>query len=1314
MSKNYDISVMLKDLKIAFFEIYEQYLKLKFKYRIRTSLNFLLLVSFGRFASEITTYGYKLIDIIASYLQKINVAEWKIIFLEIVLNLLLGGNILSLTLFGLIFLVFVLLKVLEIVYGTKELEPPLSQLFQKPIKYIERKVIRLDHTLQEISSINSKIPLPLLSVVCSDKNKISILGEAGSGKSTELENIAWTLNENNNLFPCFIRLRNYINQDISSFLPPGWEAIGKDKLIVILDGFDEIEGKNRNDAKRQINNFTQNFPEIKIIISCRRNFYNVELKDSHGTLQGFVTYEIVDLSDEDIREFIKKELGDKENEFMGSLNRAGITNLLKNPFYLIHLVVIFSRNNELPSTKSDIFENLFEARFSFDDKHYTHSFNLRESKVSINKLLERVGLAMELLGRNYITEEEFQELIEAKNDRELIKSCTAFTKKEEGKWQFEHNNFNEYFASKALSKQNITTIKSFIAFSTPAERIKPTWVNTISFLIDLFPQGLLLDELIGFILNKDLNIAFKFEDDKISPKKRNEIFKKIFKYYKEKDIWINFSKYTEANLAKFSKSQETINFLLEEITSPNTRIVKLNAIHLLGYFNLENINSDNVKDVLLNLLDDDSSDNNFKHSIITALTNSKLNNENTIKVIIKKVGQSEDSYIRASLYYTLLQSNILDDNIEIFIDGYKIYQKRRQEDRANSLMNEYTNLKEGFKKVKSTIALKKVLSFIITINSSDFEHTRTDSILECLVTNGIEAFYHDSTIFNNFYDLLIKSGKNYNQDMIKCLLNFFDETVTREKVYKALLSIPADERSGMLLAIVSNLELLNLLIEKYNANIFSDEDIKSIIWDIRQYNTEIYSEFERLIKENTNYNIVAIPDHYKIRKLKDQSEFDLLFTPDEFRKKVHEIVGHLNKEILSFDEIYDLEEWHNPSPLFPHIVLEYLWKSAREQNITKTEIDDILNNEKKFNDELIGIIHGKLESSQDLVVNNFQKEFIFKWFSDNVEQFSFQTAYYYQDGIYSVEAKAIYIWFFYRKFHFNLSEIKLLDMLSFDWDDNNKMVGIDYLESEIEESKITERIKKNLESDIMSEDVLKNHVEYILRHNLTENYSFIIQEIVNKKRNEVKRIEIFDLYFNKTHATSSIIENLPQIDNKHVKWHIIDRIWEYNPSLISEYLQNLFLLEQSIETRLIVAEYLIEINDISALDFYINWIIENKHLPNGRFIGKNLDKVISIDSLPYLMKLLKFHYQESTTQDHFNRTDAIVLHALFRIGVVSESNFIKVYQALHDFINENKSQLDNVKFLNFNLERLEDEFYLTKTENFTIDQVVEKLKVLSL
>ena len=276
------------------------------------------------------------------------------------------------------------------------------------------------------------------------------------------------------------------------------------------------------------------------------------------------------------------------------------------------------------------------------------------------------------------------------------------------------------------------------------------------------------------------------------------------------------------------------------------------------------------------------------------------------------------------------------------------------------------------------------------------------------------------------------------------------------------------------------------------------------------------------------------------------------------------------------------------------------------------------------------------------------------------------------------------------------------------------MVGIDYLESEIEESKITERIKKNLESDIMSEDVLKNHVEYILRHNLTENYSFIIQEIVNKKRNEVKRIEIFDLYFNKTHATSSIIENLPQIDNKHVKWHIIDRIWEYNPSLISEYLQNLFLLEQSIETRLIVAEYLIEINDISALDFYINWIIENKHLPNGRFIGKNLDKVISIDSLPYLMKLLKFHYQESTTQDHFNRTDAIVLHALFRIGVVSESNFIKVYQALHDFINENKSQLDNVKFLNFNLERLEDEFYLTKTENFTIDQVVEKLKVLSL
>jgi hypothetical protein len=1302
----------------SFFDIVERLLILRRKYIIPASLNLLLKLAFGRLVIEIASFSSKGIDLLITSLEESNIEKWKIIFAKILLVTFFGGNIYTLLLFLLIFLIVAVLKALEIIYNKRESKHASKQVFKKPVRYIERKIIKIGYKHTDNSNyINES--MPLLSMVSSinDENKVALLGEAGSGKSTELENIAWALSTaNKELFPFLIKLSEYVNQDIPSRLPPNWEAIEKNKFILILDGLDEIESKNRNDARRHLAKFTEDFPEIRVIISSRRNFYNIESKDSSGTIQGFTSYLILDLTDNDITEFLTRELGQNIIVFLDSINNSGIYELLKNPFYLIHLVELFSTNNTLPSTRSEIFENLLEARFSFDTKHYRHSYDLKEIKVSIIQSLEKISLAMELLGRNYITEEEFQKLIPLKEDREIIKACTAYTKKVEGKWQFEHNNFNEYLASRALQNQSLTTIKIFIAFQTPTERVKISWINTLSFLIDkLSPEDQLSKELIDFILTHDPKIVLNFEGDKISIRRRSEIFKKVFEHYKKKDIWINTSKYTESKLAKFAESQETIDFLLNEIQLNNSRITKLNAIHLLGYFNFENLNPVEVQKILLSLLDDTQYDNNFKHSVISALTNSKLNNESVIKTIIEKLGANEDQYIRSSLYYTLLRSNILDDNIEIFIEGYKIYKNRKRDKNTAPLMNEFTNLKEGFKKVRSPLAIKKVILFIIENDNFELE-IGVDSIWESLVKNGIEAFHNDPSIYDDFFNLLLNFERTYKIDLINNLLNFFYKTETQERVYDTLLSVSAEKRSGMLFAKVCNVELLKKIIIKFNTKNISDQDLKSIIWDIRRYNYELYPEFEKLILSLTNYKLepAIILDFNKIQIIKNQNNFDLLFNPLVFKERVEQVFKELGKEELSSDEIYDLgkDDHTNPFPKHPEIVLEYLREHTNQRTVTKKEIDNILIDDAKLKEVLIDKIYHELNNDHHhLIVSSDQEKFIHSWVKDNIQIFDFTKAYFQTNGSPFVKNKAILLWFFYRKFHFEYSEEILLDMLSFDWTEKNNMQGIAYLENILDENKIKERIKKNLEEGIQDEGVLKNHIEYALRKNIIETYNLIEKEIENKDRSELNRSEIFDLYFDKTHDIK-IIPFLPKIESTYLKWHIINKISTFNPLLLKDYLNGLLSEEQNIETRLNAAEYLIEINDINALDFFITWIIDNKQLPNGRSISRRLDRLISIDALPYLMRLLKFYYEQDS-QDPFDRIDAFVLDALYRIGLTSENNFIEVKKTMEEFIRENSERFENVRFLFLTLERLEDEFYLTKSENLNIDNVIERLKILS-
>lgn len=126
--------------------------------------------------------------------------------------------------------------------------------------YIPRKVFNSEES-NRLSKyvINENQKNDILEVI-KEKKRIVLLGDGGTGKSTELQRIASALSvEVSGFYPCLVFLNKYVNQNIEELLPPGWEILSESSLLIILDGLDEIESKNKNDAIRKIELFTEQY-----------------------------------------------------------------------------------------------------------------------------------------------------------------------------------------------------------------------------------------------------------------------------------------------------------------------------------------------------------------------------------------------------------------------------------------------------------------------------------------------------------------------------------------------------------------------------------------------------------------------------------------------------------------------------------------------------------------------------------------------------------------------------------------------------------------------------------------------------------------------------------------------------------------------------------------------------------------------------------------------------------------------------------------------------------------------------------------------
>jgi predicted NACHT family NTPase len=368
--------------------------------------------------------------------------------------------------------------------------------------------------------------------------KVMVLGKPGSGKSTFLKYLAMQCNAghfNSHLVPIFIPMKYFYQAQerpslleyIAHVYAPNTEAeiefitnleelMHRGRVMILLDGIDEVPDTSQQRILRQVREFTEKFSLNQFAIACRMAL-------PEYVLENFIQIQVADLDLKQIINFVRKWFDaqpDINVDFLiGKIREnPSIQTLARNPLLLNLLCLVFEQTSEFPDTQIQLYEqgmqillNQWDDQKSLEGDEIYRQLSLKTKQDLLDKIALRICFWGEYFvqksdlvqyiieSMNQLTDPETNLETSPKDSEAILKSIEAqhglLVERTPGIYSFYHPTFQHYFTARAIVKsQNPQSLLGLVNSVT-----QPIWREVFLLTNEMMSNS---DELLRLMKNK--------------------------------------------------------------------------------------------------------------------------------------------------------------------------------------------------------------------------------------------------------------------------------------------------------------------------------------------------------------------------------------------------------------------------------------------------------------------------------------------------------------------------------------------------------------------------------------------------------------------------------------------------------------------------------------------------------------------------------------------------------------------------------------------------------------------------------------------
>lgn len=1099
---------------------------------------------------------------------------------------------------------------------------------------------------------------------------IILLGNPGSGKSIELQNLAitfWEKRENFNWIPFYRPINTFISSsEIVDYLPKDWKNIPY--LIIILDGLDEIS--HSIEFKTKLDRFlTENTnTKIKFIISCRTNIYENTIKN----IREFDCFVLKEIPYPNAIAFLNKKYNIDSEDIFELYHNSNQQEFLQTPYYLNLFGRYYQQTKKLPTNKVQLIENYIENRLEDD---YKVKYKNKELDKATTKLVcKKVALAMEAMQVSKISEPHLNSLLK-KDKKQFVNSCFVELVFDENQWKFEHKNVQEYFVASVLKDLEFEDIIKFIRIDDNHNITHPSWLNSISHLINLLEkEDPKLEELIKWLVKNDSEVLFKADRDRVSDEFKAIVFQNYFnKRCVQDTLWIRKYDADVKDISRFANCKENVNYLYSVFKNPvNHRRTRISALDLISLMDFEFLKNE-IKSSLIGLIKQPILNNDFSFAafLIDSFRELKFykEDEESVKIIVDYHRHIDHLEITNSIFKLINEvdcNSYLDYIIETAPKTLDNSKRKYQRKHNLSTLENHT-LKEILKKLNTTKGCLFELEYYLK-NKHHFDIKKED------VEESIKKISRLYKVESILFDKLVKfclANEEWLFDFEEIIFSFFFNTSNREKAFYKIYNLKNefDKVRRLLTYLVSEKEFDFILKEYINGNI----EKKQIFYfrnNLSHINFDLSLKFQDYIIKETGFDfnneILKTETRNKWKEFNEnkmQKEFDLLFDKEKLLLLTEEYFKRYKNKILTRDnQLDDRKEYYSSLELqekFPQNFIYIIYSSFPDKE-TVVKISDV---KQKINNDLFLIknIKSKLQNDKgnNIKVNNIQLNFIKDWCFREIKNVDF-TAYSNYNNINRIKCEALL--FFRDRFKFKYPKEIVLDFTEvYDEDYFNRYRDKSMfltITNEVNIDLVIKRVIENLEKEISNNLVFWNNCLFALENNISSVYYKIEEFIMRDDVSEPIRSHILEKYFEKTNNIDLLKELIDfKFENDNgdlLSWTSLKLLIEKKEfDFVVKKVIECLSLDLSVKNRIECIKYLMRCNYEDTFKLFNSWLKKNithfkeeinygiSHNDWGNFSNKN--------STNDVVELIQISCDPSLTFDTFSNPIRIAAEVLKNI-----------------------------------------------------------------